>query len=96
MKYEAIRAYSQEFSVRKMCKVMRLADTAYYQWLRRKEGREKKKEAEKALIERIQDVFEKAQHVYGYRRMQRAMVREGIMPVNIRFAGSCGKTGCIR
>ena len=79
MKYEAIREYSREYSVRKMCKALNLAEGAYYQWLRRREAKEQKKEREKILIEHIREVFEKAKCVYGYRRMQHAMEQEGIV-----------------
>jgi putative transposase len=78
MKYEAIRQYSREFSVRKMCCVLNLAEGAYYQWLHRKQAQEIKKEKEKATIEKVREVFEKSRRVYGYRRMQRAITQEGL------------------
>lgn len=78
MKYEAIRQYSREYSVRKMCKVLGLAESAYYQWQRRRGAREAKKEKEKETIEKIRKVFEQTKRVYGYRRMQRAMAAEGM------------------
>jgi putative transposase len=78
MKYEAIRTYSREFSVRKMCSVLNLAEGAYYQWLQRKQAQELKKEGEKAIIEKVREVFEKSKRVYGYRRMQRAVTQEGL------------------
>ena len=77
MKYEAIREHSREFSVRKMCIVLNLAEGAYYQWLHRKQGRQAKKEKEKVIIDKVREVFEAAKQVYGYRKMQLAMVREG-------------------
>lgn len=77
MKYEAIREYSREFSVRKMCYVLNLAEGAYYQWLRRNEAREEKKEKEKAIIDKVRAVFEESKQVYGYRKMQQAMAEEG-------------------
>ena len=87
MKYEAIMTYSQEFSVRKMCKVLGLAESAYYQWLRREELREKKRESERAMVEYIRSIFEENRRVYGYRRMHRAMqielsaMHEGSNPI---------------
>lgn len=79
MKYEAIRKYSQEFSVRKMCCALELAESAYYQWLRRREKQELKKEKEKATIEKIREVFESSRQSYGYRMMQHAMAEEGVI-----------------
>jgi putative transposase len=78
MKYEAIRMYSREHSVRKMCRVLNLAEGAYYQWLQRKEGQEAKKEQEKAIIDQVREVFEASKRVYGYRKMQRALAQEGL------------------
>jgi transposase InsO family protein len=76
MKYEAIRNNSREFSVRKMCIALNLAEGAYYQWLHRQEKQEQKKLKEKVLMEHVREVFEKSRRVYGYRRMQRAMAQE--------------------
>ena len=78
MKYEAIRTYCSEFPVRKMCKVFGLTTNAYYNWLRREEGREQKKIEEKKLIKKVKEVFEENRKVYGYRKMQRALLKEGI------------------
>ena len=76
MKYEAIREYSQEFNVRKMCKVLNLAESAYYQWLRRLKKREEKMESERELVNYMRGIFEKNRKVYGYRRMYIAMEKE--------------------
>lgn len=72
MKYEAIRFNSQEFSVRKMCKVLNLAESAYYQWLRRKEAREERDQNERKLSEFIRTIFDENWQSYGYRRMHLA------------------------
>jgi len=73
MKYEAIKAYSQEFSVVKMCKVLGLAQSAYYQWKRREDDREKKREVERELIEYMRSIFDDNNKSYGYRRMCRKL-----------------------
>jgi len=78
MKYEAIRGNSQEFSVRKMCKALDLTANAYYQWILRKEKQESKKEEYKTIVEKVREVFENSRHTYGYRRMQRALAKEGL------------------
>jgi putative transposase len=77
MKYEAIRTYSREFSVRKMCRVLNLAEGAYYLWLYRKQIREAKKEQKKGILEKVREVFEASKRVYGYRKMQHALAHEG-------------------
>lgn len=74
MKYEAVKTYSQHFSVRKMCKVLGLAGSAYYQWLRRKEKQNQKREEQRELALYMRIVFENNHKVYGYRRMYRALL----------------------
>jgi putative transposase len=76
MKYEAIREYSREPSVRKMCRTLDLAQGAYYLWLKRTAKQEAKKQKQKAITEKIRELFEQSNRVYGYRRMQRAMADE--------------------
>ena len=75
MKYEAIRAYSQEFSVVRMCEALGLAECAYYQWKKRLELREQKRESEREMIEYMRAIFEENRKVYGYRRMYLALCR---------------------
>ncbi len=53
MKCEAIYAYSSEHSVRKMCKVLELCESSYYQWLRGEKRRQKRIEKEQSLIETV-------------------------------------------
>jgi transposase InsO family protein len=85
MKYEAIRKYSWEHSVRKMCIALNLAEGAYYQWKKRKEAQEARKEREKETLEKIREEFDKNRQVYGYRRMQEAMEKLGIVMSEYRI-----------
>ena len=77
MKYEAIRGFSQEFTVGKMCKVLNLTSGSYYQWLKRMEGRENKRKAEQESVSQIVEIFETNRKTYGYRRMYQAMLEKG-------------------
>ena len=78
MKYEAIRQYSPEHSVRKMCKVLGLKTAAYYQWLARYEKRLEKRIEERRLAAQIGELFETNRKVYGYRKMRKALEKNGI------------------
>jgi len=78
MKYEAIRQYSPEHSVRKMCKVLGLKTAAYYQWLARYEKRLEKRAEERRLAAQIGEVFEGNKKVYGYRKMRKALEKSDI------------------
>ena len=77
MKYEAIRIYSQEFTIGKMCRALNLTKGAYYKWLKRIENKELKQIEELKLVEKLREVFEENRKTYGYRRMWRAMNEEG-------------------
>jgi putative transposase len=79
MKYEAINTYSREHSVRKMCQILNLAEGAYYQWVKRKAAKEAKQAQARVTLEKVREVFEQSRRVYGYRRMQRALVQAGLV-----------------
>jgi Transposase and inactivated derivatives len=78
MKYEAIRRYSSEYSVRKMCIILGLRQSGYYQWLSRREKRQEKCSLEGQLAAQIGEVFKENKSVYGYRKMQRALSKAGL------------------
>ena len=77
MKYEAICTYSSEYSVRKMCEVLGQRESSYYQWCSRLRRRLEKRESEEEIIRKVGEVFEGSKRVYGYRKMHRALVKEG-------------------
>ncbi len=77
MKYEAIHTYGSEFKVRRMCRVLELKPSGYYQWKRRWEKREAYRQEERALSLVVRKVFEDNKQIYGYRKMQHAMENEG-------------------
>jgi len=79
MKYEAIRQCGSEHSVRKMCTVLGLKESAYYQWLSRLERRLEERQKEQALAKQISKVFEANNRVFGYRKMYRALIANGIV-----------------
>lgn len=78
MKYEAIRMNSPEYSVKKMCNVLGLRESAYYQWLARQERKSILRSEERALAKRVGEIFEENRCVYGYRKMQLALEKAGI------------------
>lgn len=78
MKYEAILVHSPRFSVGKMCSVLGLRASGYYQWKRRRAAAEERARRERALAEVIKATFEGNRCVYGYRRMVLALANEGV------------------
>jgi len=79
MKYEAIEKYSQEHSVGRMCRVLNLAESSYYQWRRRKKEQEIKRASESKTIETVRKVFDVCRQTYGYRKMCQEMKNRGIV-----------------
>lgn len=78
MKYEAIKANSSMFSVRRMCNALGLKEGNYYRW----EGQQKKikykQESEYWLIKKIETVFLESKMTYGYRKMRRELKKENV------------------
>ena len=62
--------------MRKMCKVLGLAESAYYQWLRRLENQMEKRKEEQNLADYLRKIFEENRMTYGYRRMHRAVLKK--------------------
>ena len=52
-----------------MCHVLGLAQSAYYQWKRRRAIKEEKAETERILAKVMREIFEENERCYGYRRM---------------------------
>lgn len=65
MRYEAILVHSPRFSVRKMCDVLGLRESGYYQWKRRREAAEERARRDRALAETIRATFQENRCVYG-------------------------------
>jgi Transposase and inactivated derivatives len=78
MKYEAIHTHTKDHSVAKMCEVLNVKRTAYYQWEKRSEKRLEKRAREAKTIKIVRKVFDENRQVYGYRRMFVTLVRMGI------------------
>jgi transposase InsO family protein len=73
MKCEAIFRSNSEFSVRKMCKY------SGYCWLKNEEKRNLRRLAEKDLVDRVINEFEKSKKTYGSRKMKKALENEDII-----------------
>jgi len=77
MKYEAISIYSSEFAVSKMCSVLEIRQSGYYQWLKRLAINFTKRQNETQLIQIVKEVFQESNGTYGYRRMQKVLAVRG-------------------
>ena len=78
MKCEAIFANRALYSVAKMCRAFQIKQCEYYQWLRYQKKRQQRKEAEKALTDKVRKVFVENRELYGCRKMRAALMNEGL------------------
>ena len=78
IKYEAIFKCKDIFSVRKMCKVLGVRESGYYSWKKGMERRNQKRQEERSLIESLEKIFLSNKKIYGYRKLFKAAIKEGI------------------
>lgn len=79
MKYEAIHRYHSEFSVAKMCEVLTVRQSGYYQWRKGEVRRQERAKRELGLIHTVEEVFYESKQTYGYRRLFEALVQKKVM-----------------
>jgi len=79
MKYEAIESLRGQHSVRKMATVLNIRESAYYQWLKRRELAQAKRHAQAQLAAIVLEVFEASRRTYGYRKMVAALCEVGLV-----------------
>ena len=78
MKYAAIYSNKEKFSICMMCQYFNVSRSGYYDWLKRKDERDKD-EAIGSLIRKCQD---QTKQTYGYRRVKLWLLREAGILVN--------------
>jgi len=75
MKYQFVQAHSSDFSVRRICSILKVGRSGYYTWKRQGEGKRAKRDKE--LLEKIQKIFEKSKKTYGSPRIYQALKAAG-------------------
>jgi putative transposase len=76
MRYPFIRAHRQEFSVKRMCRVLEVTPSGYYAWqLAKVSARELEN---RVLVEQIRTEYKTSRRTYGSPRIQASLVRQGI------------------
>lgn len=80
MRYKYIREHHQEFSVKRMCKLLGVTRSGYYAWQPEKAG---PRELEnRVLVEQIRVEYKLSRQTYGSPRIWARLVRQGV---------SCGR-----
>lgn len=75
MRYGFIRDHSEEFHVENACRVLEVSVSGYYAWLGR--GPSEREMDDARLIDKIRDIFEAFDGVYGVRRIHRQLIADG-------------------
>jgi putative transposase len=75
MKYAFMAAHEQEFSLERMCRVLKVSRSGYYAWKHRyQSGRER---ANKDLLDPIRSVYQGSRKTYGSPRVHAHLRRQG-------------------
>jgi len=76
MKYAFIAAHAGQFSIQRMCKVLRVGRSGYYAWTKRPPS--PRAQANQKLLERIRDAYQASRQSYGSPRLHVALSKQGI------------------
>ena len=63
MRYRFIQEHAEELPVAKMCQVLKVSRSGYYDWLARPKS--KRQERQEQLTEQIRQSYEENRRVYG-------------------------------
>jgi transposase InsO family protein len=75
VRYGFIRDHSKEFRVENACRVLKVSVSGYYAWCGRGPSDREIKDAR--LIDKIREIYERFDGVYGVRRIHRQLVADG-------------------
>jgi putative transposase len=76
MSYAFIAEHVGEFPVRRMCQVLQVSPSGYYDWLKRPPSA--RQQANDRLGETIRRVYEASRHTYGSPRIHAALQQQGL------------------
>jgi len=76
MRYQFIQEHRQEFSVKRMCRVLDITVSGYYAWQLEKVGARELEN--RLLVEQIRTEYKTSRRTYGSPRIQASLVRQGI------------------
>jgi putative transposase len=75
VRYGFIRDHSKEFHVENACRVLKVSVSGYYAWCGRGPSDREIKDAR--LIDKIREIYERFDGVYGVRRIHRQLIADG-------------------
>ena len=77
MKYQFIAAHQREYPVKTMCRILEVAVSGYFAWLRRLGAPSRRSQANAGLGERIVRIYQANRQVYGSPRIHAVLRGEG-------------------
>ena len=75
MKYAFINRNQERFTVTRMCNVMDVSQSAYYDWLKRPESARSLEDKRQGEI--VKKIHKKSRETYGARRIRKEMIGDG-------------------
>lgn len=75
MTYQFIAEHAADYSVRRQCRVLDVAESGYYAWLKRQPSA--RQQADEHLLSEIQIIYQQHQHRYGSPRIHAALKAQG-------------------
>jgi len=92
MRYQFIKEHSDEFCIRKMCRILEVKKSGYYAWLKRPESA--RAIENKRLLEEIRRVHKDGdKKSYGSPRIQKELRHKGVKAGKNRIAGLMKQNG---
>lgn len=76
MRFQFIRDHSSQFSVRRMCRVLRVSSSGYYAWLGRPMSRREREN--RRLVQAIKEIHKEKRGVYGSPRVHAELKSKGM------------------
>ncbi len=91
MKYQAIKKLKGKYDLRLLCEVFDVSRSGYYAWQKRKPS--DREQAAEIMIRHIRRIHAKYRRIYGSRRIQTSLERDGIHCSRNRVARLMRKEG---
>ena len=91
MKYAWIHQQQAEFPVRRLCRMLEVSRSGYYEWLRRPPS--SRTTADQQLQEKVQWYFAQGRGTYGTRRIKHLLAQEGLQVSRRRIGRLLARAG---
>lgn len=93
MSYAFIAEHAQEYPVRRMCDMLNVSTSGYYDWRKRQPSQ--REQANDQLLKAIRQAHEASRQTYGSPRIRAALQREGIVAGKHRIARLMRENGLV-